>query len=188
MARSPAGRFRSTARPLGGMFGEAEIGEETRLWRGKSLALVVWPGKHPSGKLIVNETYLPETVDSVDGLKERAALYGCRHELDAGLNWLRTCLSGWPPSGSYAMAVILLARRPFAVIGSESPIELCPYVVEVGPPRLFADNGATVVSSGRPPTTRFPGSSSLEWQALRLRQKDRRGRLSGRERTQRCRG
>ena len=130
---------------VGRIFGEAEIGGETRLWRGKSLALVVWPGKHPSGKLIVNETYLPETVNSVDGLKERAALYGCRTELDAGLNWLRTCLSGWPPSGSYAMAVILLARRPFALIGSESPIELCPYVVEVGPPRLFADKGATVV-------------------------------------------
>ena len=130
---------------VGGLFGEGEIGGEPRLWRGKSLALVVWPGKHPSGKPIVNETYLPETVESVDGLKERAALYGCRNELDAGLNWLRTCLSGWPPSDPYAMAVILLARRPFAVIGSESPIELCPYVVEIGPPRLFADGGATVV-------------------------------------------
>ena len=54
-------------------------------------------------------------------------------------------MSGWQPSGPYAMAVILLARRPFAVIGSESTIELCPYVVEVGPPRLFADDGATVV-------------------------------------------
>ena len=130
---------------VGGLFGEAEIGGEPRLRRGKSLALVVWPGKHPSGKPIVNEAYLPETVESVDGLKDRAALYGCRHELDAGLNWLRTCLSGWQPSGPYAMAVILLARRPFAVIGSESPIELCPYVVEVGPPHLFADGGATFV-------------------------------------------
>ena len=129
----------------GSLFGDGEIGGEPRLWRGKSLALVVWPGKHPSGKPIVNETYLPETVESVDGLKERAALYGCRNELNAGLNWLRTCMSGWPPSGPYTMAVILLARRPFEVIGSESPIELCPYVVEVGPPRLFADGGATVV-------------------------------------------
>ena len=130
---------------IGGLFGEGEIGREPPLRRGKSLALVVWPGKYPSGKPIVNETYLPETVQSVDGLKERAALYGCRKELDAGLNWLRTCFSGWLPSGPYAMAVIILPRRPFAVIGSESPIELCPYVVEVGPPRLFADGGETVV-------------------------------------------
>ena len=43
----------------------------TAVARGKSLALLVWPGKQPSGKLIVNKTYLPETVDSVDGLKEQ---------------------------------------------------------------------------------------------------------------------
>ena len=144
MGRSRAGRSQSTGKTVGGLFREGEIGGEPQLWRGKSLALVVWPGKQPSGKPIVNETYLPGTVESVDGLKKRAALYGCRKELDASLNWLRTCLSGWVPSGPYAMAVILMARRPFAVIGSESPIELCPYVVEVDPPRLFAD-GATVV-------------------------------------------
>ena len=71
-------RSRSTARPSAGLFGEAETGAGPRLRRGKSLALVVWPGKHPSGKPIVNETYLPETVESVDGLKDRAALYGCQ--------------------------------------------------------------------------------------------------------------
>ena len=38
---------------VGGLFGEGEIGGEPRLWRGKSLALVVWPGKHPTGKPIV---------------------------------------------------------------------------------------------------------------------------------------
>ncbi len=130
---------------VAGQFGEVEIGGDLKLRRGKSLALVVWPGKHPSGKPIVNDTYLPETVESVDGLKERAALYGCRQELDAGLNRLRTCFSNRAPAGPYTMAVILLARRPFAVIGSESPIELCPYVVEVSPPHLFADGGATVV-------------------------------------------
>ena len=51
---------------VGGLFGEAEIGGEPRLRRGKSLALVVWPGKHPSGKPVVNETYLPG-----DGRKRR---------------------------------------------------------------------------------------------------------------------
>ena len=130
---------------VGGMFGEAVIGGELQMRLGKSLALVVWPGKHPSGKPIVNDEYLPETVSSVDGLKERAALYGCRSELDSGLNLLAGCVSGWQGRSSCTMAVILLARRPFDVIGSASPIELCPYVVEVGSPRLFADGGATVV-------------------------------------------
>ena len=121
------------------------MGGEPQMRRGKSLALVVWPGKHPMGMPIVSDSYLPETVESVDGLKERAALYGCRRELDGGLNLLGRCVSGWRGPGSYTMAVILLARRPFEVIGSASPIELCPYVVEVGSPRLFADGGATVV-------------------------------------------
>ena len=130
---------------VGGLFGEGENGGEPPLSRGSSLALVVWPGKHPSGEPIINDTYLPETVQDVNRLRERAALYGCRSELDAGLNWLRTCLSGWLPSGPCTMAAILLARRPFAVIGSASAIELCPYLMEVGPPRLLADGKPTVV-------------------------------------------
>jgi len=132
-------------RSVGNLFGEEAVAGEPPLWRGRSLALVVWPGKQPSGELIVNDTYLPETVESVSGLKERAALYGCKGDLDSGLNWLRTCLSSWPPSGPYTMAVILMARRPFPVIGSTSPIELCPYVLEIGPPHLLADSDATVV-------------------------------------------
>ena len=139
-ARPPVNR-----RSVGGLFGERGDSGEPPLWCGRSLALVVWPGKHPSGEPIINDTYLPETVQDVDGLRERAALYGCRKELDAGLNWLRTCMSGWPPSGPYTMAVILLARRPFAVIGSASPIELCPYLMEIAPPRLLRDGEATVV-------------------------------------------
>ena len=139
-ARPPVNR-----RSVGGLFGERGDGGEPPLWCGRSLALVVWPGKHPSGEPIINDTYLPETVQDVDGLRERAALYGCRKELDTGLNWLRTCMSGWPPSGPYTMAVILLARRPFAVIGSASPIELCPYLMEIAPPRLLRDGEATVV-------------------------------------------
>ena len=105
----------------------------------------MWSGRHPSGKPIVNEIYLPETVESVDDLKERAALYGCRRELDDGLNWLERCASGWQGAGSFTMAVILLVRRPFAVIGSASPIELCPYVVDVVSSLLFANGGETVV-------------------------------------------
>lgn len=140
-------------RSVGGLFGEGGDGGEPPLWRGNSLALVVWPGKHPSGEPVINDTYLPETVQDVDGLRQRAALYGCRKELDAGLNWLRTCMSAWRPSGPYTMAVILLARRPFAVIGSSNPIELCPYVMEVAPPRLLPDGETSPVRAAAHRTT-----------------------------------
>ena len=143
---------------VGGEFGEAEMAGDPQVRRGKSLVLVVWPGKHPTGMPIVSDEYLPETVDSVDDLKERAALYGCRRELDDGLNLLARCVMGWRGTGSYTMAVMLLARRPFEVVGSASPIELCPYVVEVGAPRLLADGGATAV---RPAAHRHSISGEL---------------------------
>ena len=61
-------------RSVGGLFGEGGVAGEPPLWRGSSLALVVWPGKHPSGAPIVNDTYLPETVQDIDGLRQRAAI------------------------------------------------------------------------------------------------------------------
>ncbi len=111
----------------------------------KSLALLVWPGKHPSGKLIVSDSYLPETVSNVDSLKERAKLYGCLKELDYGLKWLKRCLSRYEKAGPFTIAIVLMARRPFKVIGSHSPIELCPYVLDIHTPDLFLEGGETAV-------------------------------------------
>lgn len=112
--------------------------------RGRSLGLVVWPGKLPSGNLVISDVYLPETVTTIAELKQRAELYGCARELDTALNWLKRCLSGFT-GGPFPLAVILLARRPCNVIGSQSPIELCPYVVDIQSPDLFAQGDATSV-------------------------------------------
>ena len=111
----------------------------------RSLALIVWPGKYPSGKLIVAESYVPETVINVHDLKKRARLYGCLTELDYGLNWLKRCLSGHQEAGPFTIAIVLMARRPYKLIGTQSPIELCPYVVDVYAPGLFLDGGETTV-------------------------------------------
>ena len=143
---------------LGEILQETAIATGSQLDRGKSLALVVWPGKYPSGRPFVNDTYLPETVQDIHGLKERAAQYGCGTELEDGLKWLHRCVAGWRTSCSYPMAVILLARRPFKLIGSASPIELCPYVVDFGAPVLFADGARTFV---RPAGHRHAISRSL---------------------------
>ena len=140
-----ADAIKLNSRLVPNIFGEILLDRNPHLYGGKSLALVVWPGKRPSGELIVNDTYLPETVGKVDDLKERAALYGCARELDEGLKWLKRCLSKHPKTGSFALAIVLLARRPFNVIGSDSPIELCPYVVNCCSPNLFANGSATTV-------------------------------------------
>ena len=130
---------------VGQRFREGELHGDAGFHRGFSLALIAWPGKLPSGEAIVSDNYYPETVETIDGLKERAVMYGCGDELDTGLRWLEKCLSGWPEAGPFPMPVILLARRPFHLIGSTSPIELCPYIVEIRAPGLFDDGGATVV-------------------------------------------
>ena len=115
------------------------------LYSGKSVALVVWPGKHPSGQPIINDTYLPETVATVTELKKRADLYGCATELHDGLGWLGQCLSVLPKAGPFSLAVFLLARRPFNIIGTDSPIEICPYLVDICSPSLFSNGDATGV-------------------------------------------
>ena len=130
---------------VGQHFREGELNGDAGLRCGASLALVAWPGKLPTGEAIVSDSYFPETVVTIDGLKERAAMYGCGGQLDAGLRWLHRSLSGWAEAGPFPMPVILLARRPFHLIGSTSPIELCPYMVEIRLPGLFGDGGATAV-------------------------------------------
>jgi len=113
--------------------------------QGKSVALVIWPGKLSLGRPIICGTYLPETVGNVSDLRNRAEFYSCLRELDTGLDRLRNCLSGCQSAGSYAMAIIFLVRRPFKLIGTQSSVELCPYVVDIRPPSLFIDGGKTKV-------------------------------------------
>ena len=127
------------------IFAEKELGREAGLRCGRSVALIVWPGKQPSGEPVVCGSYFPETVGDIAELKRRAVLYGCARELNDALNWLGRSLAGWSAERSFKMAVILLPRRPFKVIGGESPIELCPYVVDVRLPDLFAYGGSTAV-------------------------------------------
>ena len=152
---------------VGQHFHEGELNRDAGLRGGASLSLVVWPRKRPSGEAIVSDSYFPETVENIDGLKERAAMYGCGKELDAGLCCLRKYLPQRVEAGPFPMPVILLARRPFHLIGSTSPIELCPYIVEIRLPGLFGDDGSTVVRTAahhhtisRPLLVRMAGRTS----------------------------
>ncbi|WP_299507201.1 ThiF family adenylyltransferase [uncultured Roseobacter sp.] len=99
-------------------------------WTGFSLGLIVWPGKHPDGKQIICDQYLPETVGTVKELYERAELYGCGKILAERMKWLRSKLDGYTIKTALPVTIILIARRPFNLIGHGSPLEICPYVIE----------------------------------------------------------
>jgi hypothetical protein len=115
-------------------------------WRiGRSVAIVAWPGRYPSGEPIITDRNQPETVTDIGSLKARAADYGCTAALNSVLNWLGNCVSKWRMAGTAPIAVILAARRPCSLIGSNSPIELCPYIVDVGAPKLLPEGDQTPV-------------------------------------------
>lgn len=127
-----------------GDIGEADTANP-KVSFGRSLALVVWPGSEPSGAEIVADVYCPETVTDYASLRIRANAYGCELELRAGVQWLREHVLRNSGSPYLSTAVVLLARRPLRVIGGDSNIELCPYILDTGTCGLLEEKGAASV-------------------------------------------
>lgn len=122
------------------LFEEGTSQQDPDVSLGKSLALVVWPGRCPSGKLFITDEYFPEKVRSVNDLMQLAESYGCRRQLKTGINLLQSRLASAQGNASFPLAVVLAARRPCELIGSNSRIELCPYIINITADRLLADN------------------------------------------------
>lgn len=141
------GTERITLNPkvAGTAFSEQGLDGPTDPRKGRSIAIWVWPGKQPSGEIFVADRYLPETVSDLRSLKDRATAYGCATALENALDWLGKCLSKYSGHSSCPLAIVLCARRPYHIIGSTSALELCPYIVEIGAPKLFPTGDTTPV-------------------------------------------
>jgi hypothetical protein len=126
-----------------------EVGEETNLkadiktsrakadstvGHGEGIAIVVWPGKRPSGVPIVTDQYLPDDIRTVADLRARLDQYGTGRHLAAPIKGLNERAVGAKPGEVYPLVIISLVRRPYHLIGSESDIEICPYVVPLRTP------------------------------------------------------
>lgn len=98
---------------------------------GFGLALVAWSGRTPSGEPFIAGRYLPETVVDMASLHARAEELGCGAQLRAKLGLLERRLQRRRLKHPQPCVVILLARRPYDLVGSNSPIEICPYVIEL---------------------------------------------------------
>lgn len=123
-------------RPTPGVLG-ASIAPEGNLLLGKSVALIVWSPTAISGRSTTCEIYMPETVSTLGDLKSRAEIFGCGDQLKNAFSLLAPWIEKLEQRESFSFAVFLCVRRPFDVIGTGSPIELCPYVVELGSNRQF---------------------------------------------------
>ncbi len=127
------------------LFKERPIGKNGELYAGIGLSLLVWPGKLPSGKLIVCGEYAPEDVTNLSSLKAKSAFYGCKKELNDALSHLITCVKGYKTAGPFNLAIVLCARRPFNLIGAASSIELCAYFIDFNAGDAFLYDDATLV-------------------------------------------
>ena len=146
------------ANTIADWFMESLYSRESKLRCGRTLALVVWPGKLPSGKPCISGTYQPETVTTLGQLYERAQTYGCEKALREGLQWLESCLAGLAAKYPGPLAILLIARRPFHLLRDDIDLELCPYITMIEAPTMFRDGER---SSVRPAGHRHAISVSL---------------------------
>jgi hypothetical protein len=111
---------------------------------GFAVALVAWSGRTPAGEPFVADRYLPESVIDVASLHARADELGCGENLRAKLALLERRMRQKQSRLPQPCVVILLARRPFNLTGATSPIEICPYLIEL------AGNDDLGPTSGKP--------------------------------------
>lgn len=113
---------------------------------GRSLALVATPGKLPNGKMKEVGTYLPETVSTVAELRQRAEEFGCANALTDGLRHLSSSLvSGRLPDQLVPVPILLMVVRPYHLIGTDSLVELVPYLIMGTTRKLLPEGEATPV-------------------------------------------
>ncbi|MDE0925057.1 ThiF family adenylyltransferase [Aurantimonas coralicida] len=109
--------------------GEEELTDRVR--RGRGAALVV-SAPDRDGVPFVVDVPVPENVATVEDLLRRAELFGCRAALEAKLAHVGMLLASGK-FGAGPLPVVLLVRRPFNLVGSQSPIEICPYLLDMRP-------------------------------------------------------
>lgn len=108
-------------------------------FRGNTITGVIWPDKRPDGSLVVSDEYMPETVSSLREICEHAEKLGCGRSLAAFFDNLRRRWHGLYINSPIPVGIILCVHRPFNLIGTQSPIEILPYVTELNPHHNWDD-------------------------------------------------
>ncbi|CAM5597318.1 hypothetical protein MAUB1S_10097 [Mycolicibacterium aubagnense] len=98
--------------------------------RGKTIVAAFWP----SAKAI-NDKILPEIVETLDDLAERATELDVGPAFDQFLRRLneRWVSAPWTSNALLPIGVVFCVRRPLPLIGRNSNIELLPYIFDIAP-------------------------------------------------------
>jgi len=112
---------------------------------GTSLAVVCWPAATKDGMPQVEDSYQPDTVDTLAGLLERASIINCRHAFDSFLGNLNHVSAELKSTIAYPVYIVLPVRRPIHVIGLNSDFEFLAYKVMVKCPGMLTDNSLPVM-------------------------------------------
>jgi len=99
-----------------------------------SVVGIIWPDKLPTGARRVSDKYWPEDVATLGDLRGRADDLGCARGLKTFLDSVERSLKKWKLPRPIPIGIVLCVHRPFHLVGSNSDIELLPYVIDVRAP------------------------------------------------------
>lgn len=105
-----------------------QVAENSNIY---GLSAIIWAGRNPSGELIINDRYEPETVQTVHDLDARSTDYAMHERFRSAIKLIRRALGTRRLATPLVLTVFLVVRRPAHIIGQGSPLELIPYVIEV---------------------------------------------------------
>jgi len=122
---------------------------------------LVWPDKLPDGKPHISNVYWPEDIVTLGDLHTRAKDLGCERGLRSLLSNIERSFTGFQLLAPIPIGIVLCVRRPVNIIGSNSQIELLPYVLEIralqNRQSLFADGYSEPVGAAMHYQTLTPG-------------------------------
>ena len=113
---------------------------------GKSLAFLIWPKGDPNDSSLANYEYLTDMVKTFDDLKQNARKFKCEDQLNLVIEHLKRNVQNYN-SGKVTIAILIVIPRPVHLMGSDSILELIPFILEIELPKLNSIDENTLVHS-----------------------------------------
>lgn len=97
-------------------------------YSGETITAVFWPPED-----VITKDIMADNIRHLDGLAARAEAVGCGQTFRRFLPYLDTHWSGYQSDATFPIGVIFAVRRPFALTGRATSIELFAYIFLIDP-------------------------------------------------------